>query len=47
MLEEGDGATHPFVSVSTAMASAGAKALALISREDLSTAGDVITAIGP
>lgn len=40
-------ATYPFASVSTAIASAGAKALALRSREDLSTVGDVITAMGP
>jgi hypothetical protein len=42
-------ATYPFASevVSTAIASAGAKALALRSRGVLSTVGDVITAIGP
>lgn len=40
-------ATYPFVSVSTAMASAGAKALTFRSKEVLSTTGEVITAIGP
>jgi hypothetical protein len=39
--------THPLVSVSTAIVSAGAKALALRSKRGLSTVGDVITAMGP
>lgn len=39
--------THPLGSVSNAISSAGANALALRSNGDLSNAGDVITAIGP
>ena len=39
--------THPFVSMSIAMPSGGAIALAFSSEEVLSSAGDVITAIGP
>jgi hypothetical protein len=39
--------THPFASVSTAMPSAGAKALAFRSKEDVSRTGDVITAMSP
>jgi hypothetical protein len=45
--DEVKGRTHPFVSVSAAMASAGAKALAFRSKVDVSKAGDVITAMGP
>jgi hypothetical protein len=41
------GRTHPLASVSAAMPSAGAKALAFRSKGDVSKAGDVITAMGP
>jgi hypothetical protein len=47
MRNEVKGRTHPLASVSAAMASAGAKALAFRSKVDVSKAGDVITAMGP
>jgi hypothetical protein len=47
MRNEVKGRTYPLASVSAAMASAGAKALAFRSKVDVSKAGDVITAMGP